>query len=98
MEFLLDLLATQPSVLLSTESWVFTKQGLKRVEGMERRRWDSNPRRLFTLHDFQSCSLDHYETPPRRRREWDSNPRGLAPYRFSRAALSTTQTSLHGAV
>lgn len=23
-----------------------------------------NPRRLFTLHDFQSCSLDHYETPP----------------------------------
>jgi hypothetical protein len=29
-----------------------------------RRRWDSNPRGLFTLHDFQSCSLDHYETPP----------------------------------
>src|SRR5579863_8155686 len=29
-----------------------------------RRRWDLNPRRLFTLHDFQSCSLDHYETPP----------------------------------
>ena len=29
-----------------------------------RRRWDSNPRRLFTLHDFQSCSLGHYETPP----------------------------------
>src|SRR6266516_2681471 len=43
----------------------------------ERRRWDSNPRRLFTLHDFQSCSLGHYETPPVRRREWDSNPRGL---------------------
>src|SRR5260370_2342703 len=39
--------------------------------------WDSNPRGLFTLHDFQSCSLGHYETPPARRREWDSNPRGL---------------------
>src|SRR5581483_6433860 len=23
--------------------------------GPGRRRWDSNPRRLFTLHDFQSC-------------------------------------------
>ncbi len=32
--------------------------------GHGRRRWDSNPRGLFTLHDFQSCSLDHYETPP----------------------------------
>jgi hypothetical protein len=32
--------------------------------GAWRRRWDSNPRGLFTLHDFQSCSLDHYETPP----------------------------------
>src|SRR5215469_4018498 len=32
--------------------------------GGERRRWDSNPRGLFTLHDFQSCSLGHYETPP----------------------------------
>src|SRR5215469_9393626 len=42
-----------------------------------RRRWDSNPRGLFTLHDFQSCSLGHYETPPTGRREWDSNPRGL---------------------
>ena len=42
-----------------------------------RRRWDSNPRRLFTSHDFQSCSLGHYETPPAQRREWDSNPRGL---------------------
>ena len=43
-----------------------------------RRRWDSNPRRLFTSHDFQSCSLDHYETPPGwGRREGDSNPRGL---------------------
>src|SRR6266516_5722365 len=45
------------------------------IEG--RRRWDSNPRGLFTLHDFQSCSLGHYETPPAQRREWDSNPRGL---------------------
>ena len=34
------------------------------VGGVGRRRWDSNPRRLITLHDFQSCSLDHYETPP----------------------------------
>src|SRR5579864_257104 len=32
----------------------------------KRRRWDSNPRRLFTSHDFQSCSLGHYETPPYR--------------------------------
>lgn len=45
--------------------------------GLGRRRWDSNPRELFTLHDFQSCSLGHYETPPQQRREWDSNPRGL---------------------
>jgi hypothetical protein len=60
------------------------------------------PTKAFTLHDFQSCSLDHYETPPcggmmmfhARRREWDSNPRGLSPYRFSRAAHSTTLTSL----
>jgi hypothetical protein len=37
---------------------------VKRVGEYGRRRWDSNPRRLFTLHDFQSCSLDHYETPP----------------------------------
>ena len=22
------------------------------------------PTKAFTLHDFQSCSLDHYETPP----------------------------------
>src|SRR5438067_6412844 len=32
----------------------------------KRRRWDSNPRGLFTLHDFQSCSLGHYETPPKK--------------------------------
>ena len=78
----------------------------KWIEREERRRWDLNPRRLFTLHDFQSCSLDHYETPPcrgmmvshARRREWDSNPRGLSPYRFSRAAHSTTLTSLRCAV
>ena len=29
------------------------------------------------------------------RREWDSNPRWVAPYRFSRAAPSTTRSSLH---
>ena len=38
--------------------------GASRGDG--RRRWDSNPRGLFTLHDFQSCSLGHYETPPGR--------------------------------
>src|SRR5260370_34019657 len=32
--------------------------------GDERRRWDSNPRGLFTLHDFQSCSLGDYDTRP----------------------------------
>ena len=34
------------------------------------------PSKACTLHDFQSCSLDHYETPPERR-ERDSNPRRL---------------------
>ena len=29
------------------------------------------------------------------RKGWDLNPRGLAAYRFSRAALSTTQTPFH---
>lgn len=49
--------------------------------------WDSNPRGLFTPHDFQSCALSHSATRPcggrrgesRRlvqRRGWDSNPRG----------------------
>src|SRR5229473_5368907 len=84
--------------------------------GDERRRWDSNPRGLFTLHDFQSCSLGHYETPPAlflfrsattlaRLAEWASSGEsgirtheGYSPYRFSRAALSTTQTSLRCAV
>src|SRR5437660_12845854 len=67
---------------------IFSRFAVKRVVGFHtsrteaglregRRRWDSNPRRLFTLHDFQSCSLGHYETPPAGRREWDSNPRGL---------------------
>jgi hypothetical protein len=53
------------------------KGEMDRGIGYKRRRWDSNPRGLFTLHDFQSCSLGHYETPPDGRREWDSNPRGL---------------------
>src|SRR5579885_2286654 len=75
-------------------SGAFSGSGCRAGRWHGRRRWDSNPRRLFTLHDFQSCSLDHYETPPGWRREWDSNPRGLAPYRFSRAAHSTTLTSL----
>ncbi len=86
------------SVIAVKPSGDFSEMGREAGSGPGRRRWDSNPRRLFTLHDFQSCSLGHYETPPGERREWDSNPRGLAPYRFSRAALSTTQTSLHGAV
>ncbi len=41
---------------------------VERLGGIWRRRWDSNPRRLCTLHDFQSCSLDHYETPPQAER------------------------------
>src|SRR5260370_41751117 len=84
--------------------------------GDERRRWDSNPRGLFTLHDFQSGSLGHYETPPAlflfrsattlaRPAEWASTGEsgirtheGYSPYRVSRSALSTTQSSLRCAV
>ena len=29
-----------------------------------RRGGDSNPRRLLTLHDFQSCTFDHSDTSP----------------------------------
>jgi hypothetical protein len=66
--------------------------------GDERRRWDSNPRELFTLHDFQSCSLGHYETPPRGGESGIRTHEGYSPYRFSRAAHSTTLTSLRGPV
>ena len=42
----------------------------------ERTGWDSNPRGLFTPHDFQSCSLSHSDTGPNaERRGRDSNPR-----------------------
>jgi hypothetical protein len=57
----------------------------------ERTGWDSNPRELFTPHDFQSCSLSRSDTRPgparstapvdpcsanlKPRRGWDSNPR-----------------------
>ena len=30
----------------------------------ERKGGDSNPRRLITLHDFQSCTFDHSDTFP----------------------------------
>ncbi len=63
-----------------------------------RRRWDSNPRELFTLHDFQSCSLGHYETPPCSGESGIRTHEGYSPYRFSRAAHSTTLTSLRGPV
>ncbi len=66
--------------------------------GGRRRRWDSNPRGLFTLHDFQSCSLGHYETPPCSGESGIRTHEGYSPYRFSRAAHSTTLTSLRGPV
>ncbi len=31
----------------------------------KRRGGDSNPRRLLTLHDFQSCTFDHSDTSPK---------------------------------
>ena len=30
----------------------------------KRREGDSNPRRLLTLHDFQSCTFDHSDISP----------------------------------
>ena len=41
----------------------------KRLEGRieeikKRKGGDSNPRRLLTLHDFQSCTFDHSDTFP----------------------------------
>ncbi len=50
-------------------------------------------------HDVQSCSLDHYETPPGKAERVGFEPtRTFQPYRFSRAAHSTTLTSLRGGV
>ena len=73
-----------------------SRNGASREDG--RRRWDSNPRGLFTLHDFQSCSLGHYETPPYSGESGIRTHEGYSPYRFSRAAHSTTLTSLRGPV
>src|SRR5690349_6389780 len=51
-------------VCLFVVEQAYTKRKAGRGKWIGRRRRDSNPRGLFTLHDFQSCSLDHYETPP----------------------------------
>src|SRR5215471_6994853 len=53
--------------LLLTVGSVDTLERQQTAEWGKRRRWDSNPRGLFTLHDFQSCSLGLYETPPAER-------------------------------
>src|SRR5579885_220047 len=56
--------------------------GVERLEASGRRRWDSNARRLITLHDFQSCSLDHYETPPEAERVGFEPTRAVNPTAF----------------
>src|SRR5581483_12168630 len=74
---------------------------IKTIVMGRRRRWDSNPRGLFTLHDFQSCSLGHYETPPGRAERVGFEPtRAIHPTAFRERHfrplrhLSTTQYSI----
>ena len=45
-------------------------------ESFQRTGWDSNPRGLFTPHDFQSCAFSHSATRPNLRR---AVPRGRRP-------------------
>lgn len=58
---------TQCSTGLSYSPKLLAPKGLppdgRRVNG-QRTGWDSNPRGLFTPHDFQSCSLSRSDTRP----------------------------------
>ena len=44
--------------------WRRAAQNLFPAKIKKRREGDSNPRRLLTLHDFQSCTFDHSDISP----------------------------------
>jgi hypothetical protein len=49
------------------------------------------PTKACTLHDFQSCSLDHYETPP----EWAAERVGFEPTKACTLPLFESGTFDH---
>ena len=53
-----------PLTVATSRSWRGWVAPAAQNLSLKRREGDSNPRRLLTLHDFQSCTFDHSDISP----------------------------------